>query len=83
MQDFREFVWICDTRDPLDWAVAMQQLGAAESMRIRDASAERQRRLRRYDQQSGLVFEHFRQGVCSQVIAEIVRSKTGESDAHG
>ena len=78
MHDFRDLVWICDTRDPLDWAVAMQQLGAAESARIRNTSSERQRRLRRYESQAEQVFERFRQGVCELVLEETVRSETAK-----
>jgi glycosyltransferase involved in cell wall biosynthesis len=87
MHDFQSLVWLCDTRDPLDWAIAMQRLAAEESTRIGQSSGsgsgERQRRLRRYRHQKDQVFEAFRGAVCQQVMAELARSKREEPGAHG
>jgi hypothetical protein len=87
MHDFQSLVWLCDTRDPLDWAIAMQRLAAEESTRIGQSSGsgsgERQRRLRRYRHQQDQVFEAFRGAVCQQVMAELARSKREEPGAHG
>ena len=87
MHDFQSLVWLCDTLDPLDWAIAMQRLAAAESTRIGagsgSASGERQRRLLRYRHQQDQVFEGFRGAVCQQVLAELARSKREGPGAHG
>jgi glycosyltransferase involved in cell wall biosynthesis len=69
LHDFQELVWICDTRDPLDWAIAMKDLAAAELAQSTTIAAERQRRLDRYDALEANVFNAFRQQVCNQVLA--------------
>ncbi len=79
LHDFDQLVWLCDTHDPMDWALAMNDLAQAELDRISDAHTERQRRLIRYDQMSGLVREAFRQAVYDQIL-EGIRSKR-EGDA--
>ena len=77
LHDFKKLVWLCDTHDPMDWALAMNDLVGAELGRITNIDAERQRRLLRYDQMSGLVSEAFRQTVCDQVL-EAVRLRKAD-----
>ena len=71
LQDFDKLVWLCETTDPMAWAIAMKDLAQAELTRIRDVDTERKRRLERYDKTSTLVFENFRQAVCQEVLRSI------------
>lgn len=82
MHDFDQLVWLCDTQDPMDWALAMNDLAHAELERIKDVPNERQRRLARYDRMSEVVSEAFRQTVCDQVLKSL-RSETAGDGAHG
>ena len=75
LHDFSELVWICDTRDPLDWSIAMKDIAASELARVSTISEERQRRLERYDHLEAEVFERFRHTLCDQVLAGF-KSKT-------
>jgi glycosyltransferase involved in cell wall biosynthesis len=75
MHDFEQLVWLCDTQDPMNWALAMNDLANAEQTRITDVAAERQRRLERYDLMNAKVSEAFRQTVCNQIL-ESLRSET-------
>ena len=69
LHDFQKLVWICDTRDPLDWAIAMKDLAATQLDTTADITAERERRLARYDARSSAIFERFRATICEQVLA--------------
>ncbi len=80
LHDFQKLVWICDTRDPLDWAIAMKDLAAAQLATTEDTAALRQQRLERYDNRSSQIFERFRRTVCEQVLAG-VRSEMAGSGA--
>ena len=82
LHDFQKLVWICDTRDPLDWAIAMKDLAAAQLATTEDAAALRHQRLERYDARSSEIFERFRKTVCDQVLAG-ARSETAGSGVRG
>ena len=82
LHDFNDLIWLCGTQDPMDWALAMNDLAQAELARVTDVNAERERRLTRYDLMSGLVFEQFRQTICDEVL-QGVRSEMAASGAHG
>ena len=69
LYDFHSLVWICDTRDPMDWAIAMKDLSNSQLGQILDPQEERLLRLARYDEMNSKVSENFRQTVCSQVLA--------------
>lgn len=69
LHDFNELVWICDTRDPLDWSIAMKDLAASQLARATSIGDERHRRLERYDALEAQVFERFRRTLCEQVMA--------------
>ena len=75
-------MWICDTRDPLDWAIAMKDLGAAMLANPLSIAAQRQQRLERYDTMEAKLFDTFSQQVCDQVL-EGFRSKTAASGVPG
>jgi glycosyltransferase involved in cell wall biosynthesis len=80
LHDFSDLIWISDTREPLDWSIAMQDLAAAELARIRNTNNERQRRIDRYAALSEQVFESFRQNLCQQVLASAGRSQQMDHD---
>ena len=80
LHDFRELVWICDTRDPLDWSIAMKDLAASQEARNATIREERQRRFERYDRLEREVCEGFRNALCEQVLAG-VKSKKATNDA--
>jgi len=82
LHDFQEQVWICDTRDPLDWSIAMKDLAAAQLASTRTIAEERKRRLERYDTLEAQVFEQFRSTICNQVLQGL-RSGMAASGAHG
>ena len=82
LHDFDNLVWICDTRDPLDWAIAMKDLGAAMLANPLSIAAQRQQRLERYDTLEAKLFDTFSQQVCDQVL-EGFRSKTAASGVPG
>jgi len=82
LHDFQKLVWICDTRDPLDWAMAMKDLASAQLSTTEDTAAVRQQRLGRYDVRSSEIFERFRKTVCEQVLAG-VKSETAGSGVRG
>jgi hypothetical protein len=81
LHDFQDLVWICDTRDPLDWSIAMKDLAAAQLARTASIAEERHRRLERYDALEAQVFEQFRSSICKQVLGGI-RSEMATSGAH-
>lgn len=82
LHDFDQFVWLCGTQDPMDWALAMKDLAEAELTRITDVSAERHSRLKRYDMMNHLVSESFRKTVCDQILKSL-RSETAGSVVRG
>lgn len=73
MHDFSELIWLCDTHDPMTWALAMHDLAQAEQARITDISTERDRRLKRYQAMSERVLEAFRQTICDQIQRSQIR----------
>jgi glycosyltransferase involved in cell wall biosynthesis len=82
LYDFDQFVWLCDTKDPMDWALAINDLAQAELARISNIPAERQRRLARYEQMSEQVTETFRETVCDQIL-ESIKSQGLKSETAG
>jgi glycosyltransferase involved in cell wall biosynthesis len=82
LHDFEKLVWICDTRDPLDWAIAMRDLAAVQLAQSHNNTELRQQRLERYDTLEAQVFEAFRRQLCEQVLMG-VRSETAGGDARG
>jgi glycosyltransferase involved in cell wall biosynthesis len=82
LHDFNKLVWICDTRDPLDWAIAMKDLAAAELAKPQSIAAQRQQRLDRYDALEAEVFNTFSRQVCDQVLQGI-RSEMGATGVRG
>lgn len=82
LHDFEKLVWICDTRDPLDWAIAMRDLAAVQLAQSQNNTELRQKRLERYDTLEAQVFEAFRRQLCEQVLMG-VRSETAGGDARG
>jgi glycosyltransferase involved in cell wall biosynthesis len=82
LHDFSQLVWICDTRDPLDWAIAMKDLAAAELAQPQSIALQRQQRLDRYDALEAKVFDRFRRQVCDQV-RQGIRSETEANGARG
>ena len=83
LHDFKQLVWICDTRDPLDWSIAMKDIAALQLTRISTStiSEERQRRLERYDLKETEVFECFQRKLCDQVLAGL-KSETAAKGVH-
>jgi len=82
IHDFSSLIWLCETQDPMTWALAMHDLAQSELVRIVDVTAERQRRLDRYTAMSHIVFDAFKQTLCEQVLAG-VRSGTAGNDVLG
>lgn len=76
--DFANQVWICDTRKPQDWTLAIRHATEAEINRIRDTGKERQRRLERYEAMNTRITRAFGLDVC-----DAIRSETAGSAAHG
>ena len=68
LHDFQSRVWICDTRDPMDWAVAMKDLTRAQLLQIKNPKQEREMRLERYEELNQRIAEDFRLTVCQQVL---------------
>ena len=77
LHDFHDLVWLCDTRDPVEWALAMRELAEFQKQQITSTQSERNRRLERYDDVSKIVFEDFRTTVCQQVIHCIEATRKG------
>ena len=71
LQDFQSLIWICDTVNPLDWALAMQQLAVREQANLQDAVLERRRRLERYAACSQQIQATFQDTLCEQVLAAV------------
>jgi len=71
LQDFQSLIWICDTVNPLDWALAMQQLAVREQANMQDAVLERRRRLERYAACSQQIQATFQDTLCKQVLAAV------------
>jgi glycosyltransferase involved in cell wall biosynthesis len=81
LHDFESLVWLCDTRDPLDWAIAMKDLAAATLTTISSPDVERQRRLDRYDQLHAVVFERFRETLCANILKSF-KSEMADDAVH-
>jgi glycosyltransferase involved in cell wall biosynthesis len=79
LYDFDQRIWLCDTQDPMTWALAMKDITKAELASITDVAIERKRRLLRYEQMNRCVSETFRQTICDQVLKSI-KSKTAAND---
>jgi len=76
LQDFEKLIWICDTVNPLDWALAMHQLATSEQARIQDNGQERRRRLERYAERAHQIQAAFQQTLCEQVLSAVQSAQT-------
>lgn len=68
INDFKELVWLCDTRDPLDWSIAMRELAESEMSKAESNSEKREQRLARYDRLKREISEQFRESLCRQIL---------------
>ena len=68
INDFKELVWLCDTRDPLDWSIAMRELAESEMSKAESNSEKREQRLARYDRLKREISEQFRESLCKQIL---------------
>jgi glycosyltransferase involved in cell wall biosynthesis len=77
MHDFWDLVWLCETLDPMTWALAMHDLAQAELARILDVADERQRRLERYALTSKALFDSFQHTICELVLTGVRSGMAG------